>query len=335
MANTNTIVISSRIRLARNINGLAFPHKLKGTEPKLKEFFATTKAVCDSKFQSKMYYISKLSNLEANVLIENHLISPTLCDNQLGGVIISNDKTISIMLNEEDHLREQCILEGYQLDNAYQKIQQIDMALREKLDIAIMPGLGHLTVCPTNLGAGMRASVMMFLPAMTMTHVIDNVINNKDKFGVTIRGVYGEGSTADGYMYQVSNQAMVGKSESQILDIVKEVVDELCKEEEKCRRMLFDSRGIDLEDDIMRSYGILLFARKMSSQEFMRNIAMVKLGIYYGLIKNDINVINRLITDTQKNTICFNAGKSLNAKERDIARSKLVRETLLKTNNKS
>lgn len=330
MAKTDNIVISSRIRFARNINNLPFPQKLVGNEPKLKELFDTVKEVCDSKFKNSLYYIPKLKNLDANVLIENHLISPLLCKSEYGGVVLSADKTISVMINEEDHLREQCILQGYALDDAYKKLLDIDKALRGKLDIAFKEGYGHLTACPTNLGAGMRASVMMFLPALTMTHTIDAIIRKMNDHGVAIRGVYGEGSTADGYMYQVSNQAAVGRSEQEILNIVKSVVDKLCDMEEQNRSLLLSRRGIDLEDEIMRAYGTLLFAKKISSQEFMRNIAMVKLGVDYGFIKQDIKVLNKLITDTQKNTLCYNVGKELSVSDRDIYRSRLVRETLTK-----
>lgn len=330
MVSAQNTVISSRVRLARNINGLPFPHMLKGNEPNIKELFKIVKEVCDARFKNNLYYIPKLNNLQANVLIENHLISPKLCESEFGGAVISEDKSICVMLNEEDHLREQCILSGYRLEEAYKNIESLDVVLRSRLDIAFKEGYGHLTACPTNLGAGMRASVMMFLPAITMNRTIDAMIRNIKDSGVTIRGVYGEGSTADGYMYQISNQSTVGLSEEEILSTVKSLVSQLCEMEEQARRSLLSRRSIDVEDEIMRAYGTLLFAKKMSSQEFMRNIAMVKLGVSYGFVRQDIAELNKLITQTQKNTLSFNAGKNLNATERDVLRASIVRESLTK-----
>ena len=221
MVSARNTVISSRVRLARNINGLAFPSMLRGNEPKLKEFYAKTREVCDSRFKNKFYTVNSLSEIQLSSLIENHLISPALCDNAFAAMIISDDKTISVMLNEEDHLREQCILGGYRLDEAYRTVESVDIALRNKLDIAFKMPYGHLTACPTNLGAGMRASVMMFLPAMAINHTIDLEIRKMHARGITLRGVYGEGSTADGFMYQISNQSAVGMGEDEILQKVK------------------------------------------------------------------------------------------------------------------
>ena len=224
--NIQDVIVSSRIRFARNINNLPFPHLLAGNEAKLQEFLNTVQNVCASKFDSDLYTVNSM-NIGGNLyegagdyiltmLVENHLISPALGRSKLGGAIISKDKTISVMFNEEDHLREQCILEGFRLKEAYERLLEIDLALHDKLDIAYKKGLGHITACPTNLGAGMRASVMMFLPALDLGGDLRRLIKKYAAEDVTIRGVYGEGSEAKGFMYQISNQAAVGWSEEKI-----------------------------------------------------------------------------------------------------------------------
>ena len=342
--NIQDIVVSSRIRFARNINSLPFPHLLTGEEAKLQEFLNALQSVCASKFDGDFYSVSNMlvgnkvreatDGYVLNMLIENHLISPKLGRSKFGGAIISKDGTISVMFNEEDHLREQCILDGFRLKDAYERLLNVDMALHDKLDIAYKRGFGHLTTCPTNLGAGMRASVMMFLPALEYMGDLRRLIKEFAEEDVTIRGVYGEGSEAKGFMYQISNQAAVGWSENQIIDKVERVVKQLCQLEEQARRAVLDRKGIDIEDQIMRAYGTLLFARVLGSDEFMINIANVKLGIGYGLLKLDISAINRLIPNVLPYTLSVKAGKVLNPHERDVMRAKIVRETLIacKTN---
>ncbi|MBD5100995.1 MAG: ATP--guanido phosphotransferase [Clostridiales bacterium] len=325
MVNAHNTVISSRVRLARNINGLPFPSRLRGNEPKLKELYSKTKEVCDERFKNKFFGVSSLSPLQLGSLIENHLISPALCENEFGAVIISDDRTLSIMLNEEDHLREQCILGGYRLDEAYRTVESVDMALRNKLDVAFKMPYGHLTSCPTNLGAGMRASVMMFLPAMAINHTIDLEIRKMRERGITLRGVYGEGSTADGYMYQISNQSAVGMSEDEILQIVKSEVARLCELEEQAQHSIKNENTFDR---IWRAYGLLRYAKQLCQKEFADNIALVKLGVIYGLFDIDIDMLNKLINDTQKNTLMLNERRELNANKRDQIRAQMINEKL-------
>lgn len=339
--NSDDFVISSRIRFARNVNNLPFPHRLDGSEGQLQSFLNTVQKVCKSKFDGKTYCtddmrigdeVHRQMDFEIyNMLVENHLISPTLANSKFSGAIISKDRTVSVMFNEEDHLREQCILDGLRLDEAYAKLLQIDEVMHDKLDIAYKKGYGHLTSCPTNLGAGMRASVMMFLPALEIIGELKSLIKKFQAEDVTIRGVYGEGSGARGFMYQISNQAAVGWSESRILDSIKRTVAYLCEREEFARKVIWESKGIDLEDQIMRAYGTLLFAKLISSDEFMINIANVKLGISYGLLKLDIKAVNRLIPKVQPHTLNVIEGRKLSLKERDKLRADTVREGLIKS----
>lgn len=337
--NIQDVVVSSRIRFARNVKFLPFPHLLVGNEAKLQDFLNTVQSVCASKFDGDLYTVGNMligANVREaadeyviNMLIENHLISPKLGRSELGGAIVSKDKSISVMFNEEDHLREQCILDGFRLKEAYERLLEVDLALHDKLDIAYKKDLGHLTACPTNLGAGMRASVMMFLPALELMGDLRRLIKKYASEDVTIRGVYGEGSEAKGFMYQISNQAAVGWSENQIIDKMENVVKELCQFEEQARRAIWDRKGIDIEDQIMRAYGTLLFSRVLGSDEFMINIANVKLGVGYGLLNLDISVINKLIPKVLPYTLSVNAGKALSPHERDIMRAKIVRDTLI------
>ncbi|MDE6276223.1 MAG: ATP--guanido phosphotransferase [Clostridia bacterium] len=337
--NIQDIVVSSRIRFARNVNNLPFPHLLNGDEGKLQEFLNTVQNVCASKFDGDIYTVSDMKiggevcegadDYFLNMLIENHLISPSLGRSKFGGAVISKDRSISVMFNEEDHLREQCILDGFRLREAYERLLEIDVTLHEKLDIAYRKGLGHLTACPTNLGAGMRASVMMFLPALDLCGDLRRLIKKFASEDVTIRGVYGEGSEATGFMYQISNQAAVGWSEEQIISKMESIVKELCMLEEQARRAILDRKKIDLEDQIMRAYGTLLFARVLGSDEFMINIAYVKLGISYGLLKLDVRAINKLIPKVLPYTLSVNKGKILNPHERDVERAKIVRSALI------
>lgn len=337
--NIQDIVVSSRIRFARNVNNLPFPHLLKGNEAKLQEFLNTVQSVCASKFDGDLYTVNAMTvggeisegadDYVLNMLVENHLISPALGRSKLGGAIISKDRTISVMFNEEDHLREQCILEGFRLREAYERLLEVDMVLHDRLDIAFKKGLGHLTACPTNLGAGMRASVMMFLPALDLVGDLRRIIKKYAGEDVTIRGVYGENTEAKGFMYQISNQAAIGRSEDMIIAKMESVVKELCMLEEQARRAIWDRKGVDIEDQIMRAYGALLFARVLGSDEFMINIANVKLGVGYGLLKLDIPSINRLIPKVLPYTLSVKAGKKLSPRERDIMRAKIVREALI------
>ncbi|MCX4362214.1 MAG: ATP--guanido phosphotransferase [Clostridia bacterium] len=339
--NLHDVVISSRIRFARNINSLPFPHLLNGNEPDLQKFLTSVRNICAQKFDGELFCVNsmliggkfyeKTDDIIKNMLIENHLISPALGRSKFGGAIISKDRTLSVMFNEEDHLREQCILEGFRLEEAYENLLQVDLAMHDSLDIAYKKGLGHLTACPTNLGAGMRASVMMFLPALELSGDLRRIIKKFAAEDVTIRGVYGEGSSASGFMYQISNQAAVGWSETQIIDKIENIVNQLMMLEEQARRAIYAKKGIDIEDQIMRAYGTLLFARVLGSDEFMINVANVKLGVGYGLLKLDMTAINRLIPKVLPYTMMASAGRELTPRERDKDRAKIVRETLIKS----
>ena len=219
------VVVSTRIRFARNVKGLPFPKRLSGQEEIYSVLMKGVKEACDELFKTKFYKMCDIDELLAQSYVEKHLISNDLVKNvNFGALAVNEDEDISVMINEEDHIREQCVTEGFDLDGAYKKLLRVDEKIAEKLDIAFDPKFGYLTACPTNLGAAMRASVMVFLPALTLTKKINTLINDLQRLDFTTRGVYGEGSGAQGFMYQISNQATVGKSEEDIIKLVKKTI---------------------------------------------------------------------------------------------------------------
>ena len=327
-AKSNDVVVSSRVRLARNIAGLPFPDKLSGEEEIYSVLMLGVEQAMSEITPCDFYKMHDIDPLYAQSLVENHLISKDLIGRQYSAVDIARSGDISVMINEEDHIRAQCIMPALDLDSAFEKIVRVDKAMSARLDYAFDPKYGYLTACPTNMGAGMRASFMAFLPALVLTDSINSVLSALQQLGVTARGVYGEGSGAQGFMYQLSNQAMIGASEEEILTRMKIIADKVIRNERIARGNLVKAAGLDLKDKIMRSYGILRHAVKLSSQEFMELLGYVKLGVILDYIDYKLVDIEKLITVSQPAMLCKREGKKLGAQERDIARAKLVRQQL-------
>ncbi|MCM1367321.1 MAG: protein arginine kinase [Roseburia sp.] len=322
----DTTIISTRIRLARNVDGLPFPHKL-GEMP--------ARQVTDKVAQALMpvdkftrFDMSGVSRLEGTILQEKHLISPDLLESSFGAVLINADETVSVMVNEEDHIREQVIMPGLSLDQAYDRVNGIDDILSKSIKFCFSRRFGYLTSCATNLGTGMRASVMMFLPALTMTNMIDACINDVGRLNMTVRGVYGEGSKADGYLYQISNQRTLGVKESEILDSVKGAINHILESELRARQLLKRDEA-ELKDKIYRAWGVAENAYKLSTAEAMQLLAMVRLGGYYGYIDvKDSGALQKLITNCQPANMQWLGGKNMSTDERDIMRARYVASTL-------
>lgn len=326
------VVVSTRIRLARNIKGLPFPKKLTNQPEIEKVLVQGVRNVCNRLYKYNYYSMNKLNEIDRLALLERHLISPNLVSNVANGCVIigkDDDKDISIMINEEDHIRAQCLLRYYDLEGAYRRMDEFDNALANEMDIAFNENLGYLTACPTNLGTGLRASVMLFLPALTQTRKLGSIIREVQRVGLTVRGVYGEGSKSEGYMYQISNQLTLGISELEIIKRVKSIVNGICRDELRERQTLYRELGIDFEDEVMRSYGILKYARKMTSKECMEYLANVKLGASMGIISVDLQKINYLIELAQPANLCHYGGRVLQEEERDELRAKLISQQLL------
>ncbi len=326
----NDIVISSRIRLARNLEDFPFPVALtdnmsKEIIKKINDCLLDGNTVLKTDFE--LVEMDKLSNNDTQVLVEKHLISPNLAQRpKRSAVLLNKNETVSIMLNEEDHLRIQCLFPGLQIDKAWELANMIDDVLEESLKYAFDEKLGYLTSCPTNLGTGIRASVMAHLPALSIIGYMDRILQAANQIGLTIRGMYGEGTEAEGNIYQVSNQVTLGRTEEEIIDTLKEVTKQIIKREDDARATLLSNNGIKLEDKICRSYGILSNARIMGSKEALKLISDVRLGVDLGIIKNiDVKNINNLMLQIQGGFIQKIYGKSLSASERDIARADLIR----------
>ncbi len=322
------VVFSSRVRFARNITSLPFPDKLTGEEGIYSVLMRGVEKALAPLGEFRMYRMNGLDHTEAQSLVERHLISPALVGSRYGAVMISALQDLSVMINEEDHIRAQCIVSGFDLAGAFKRLVEADKAMAAQLDFAFDEKYGYLTACPTNMGAGMRASFMVFLPGLALSGSLGSVLNTLPKFGVTARGVYGEGSGAQGFMYQISNQAMIGAGEEEILGRVTKVAESFIRAERAAREELARRGGVDLKDKIMRAYGVLTNACKISSEEFMELIAYVKLGICLEYIAADADKADELITLTQPAMLCKAAGKKLNAEERDITRARIVQKAL-------
>lgn len=329
MSEYEGVVISTRVRLARNLEGIPFPSKLSGSRDSAMKIVNTVRGVCDKLYKYDYYAMDKLSEIDRLALQERHIISPNLAKSiENSGVIVAKDNGVSIMINEEDHIRAQCVLRGYGLQKAYERIAEFDNQLDKDAKIAFDAKLGYLTACPTNLGTAMRASVMMFLPALTHLGEMARLINAIQKAGLTVRGVYGEGSNSIGYMYQISNQISIGLTEQSIINSVEEVVNTLCEKELQARKKWYQAEGIVLEDKVMRAYGILKYARRISSNEFMEHMASVKLGVSLGILKIDFELLNTLTELAQPANLCHYGGRMLNVEERDELRAQLIRDKI-------
>lgn len=331
MTDLSKIVVSTRVRLARNIEGYVFPLRLQGEKQAREIIRLVTSGLSrldgfqDDQF--KVYYMSAITAGEAQILMENHLISPNLIKNKrISAAVINNDESVSIMINEEDHLREQCILKGFELETAYHTMAQIDARLSNSMKFAFDEQLGYLTACPTNLGTGLRASVMAFLPALTINGVMPKVYRSISRLGLTVRGVYGEGSEAEGYMYQISNEVTLGVTEREILKQVGDVVKKVAELEEAERlNIKRGSSALEVKDNCLRSYGILTNCAKLTTSELLKFSSSVKLGACLGYIDiSDVSEIDDIVTKMRPANINSAAGRELSPIERDIYRAEYV-----------
>lgn len=322
------IVISSRIRLARNIKGFHFLNKIPPDERKdLEEFLR--EIIKKIKINGNPIYVNLRysSPLDRLFLLERHLISREHANGEGDrGVIFGSDEMVSIMTNEEDHLRVQVMRSGLELEEVWREISRIDRALEAELPFAYSVQFGYLTACPTNLGTGMRVSVMLHLPGLVMTKQIEKVFNSAAKINFAVRGLYGEGTQAYGDFYQISNQCTLGKSEEEVIEEFKNVIPNIIEYEEKVREKLLEDNRRVLEDKVWRAYGLLQNARSVSSEETMGLLSIVRMGVNLRLVKGiDISRINELFIFTQPAHLQKLKGKELSPQERDAARADLIR----------
>lgn len=330
--NRDNFVLSSRIRLARNINRCPFPHKLdceKGRKI-VKDIESALYVSDDMKRDYKSIYLWESPPSLNRTYIEKHLISFNLLNNKdKAAFILNSDETVSIMINEEDHIRLQCITAGFNMEEAFDCAQNIDNLLEKGLDYAFDEKLGYLTACPTNLGTGMRASVMIHLPALTMNNEMNGVLNALTQVGMTIRGLFGESSKTKSNIYQISNQITLGISEEDIINNLKAVVNQIINQEKLSRQNLMSNYKYDVEDRIYRALGILKSAVLLDVTECMDLISNVRMGVELGILK-EVNIVNlnKLLVDTQPAVIKNKLGDNISKKEVDFNRAKIVREAL-------
>ncbi len=326
--NNESTVISTRIRLARNLEGVPFPASLKDKKPvteKIRDSILKSNSTLSSDFT--FTDLDTLSEQSKVSLAEEHLISPQMLDGNGKSVLINKDKTMSIMLMEEDHIRLQVIKAGLALDEAYDTADKIDDVIEESLNFAFDEKFGYLTACPTNAGTGLRASVMMHLPALTMTQNIGKVIHASTGLGIEVRGLYGEGTKAYGNLYQISNRTTMGLTEKEILEKLKGVVNQIIDMEEKARKLLTDNQKTATEDKIFRSYGILKHARSISSSEARELLSNVMLGTETGILQTNGN-LSPLECMIKSAPSLINGGKELSPEERDVVRAEFIRNNI-------
>jgi len=326
----NDIVLSTRIRLARNLKGIPFPGKMTKDDAE-KVISLVETALDEMNYTFIKYDMQVLSAIEKQRLVEERYISPNLASSKLPScAYISEDNNVSIMVNEEDHLRIQCIYGGFEDEKAYDLITKIDGYLSEKLDYAVHEKYGHLTSCLTNVGTGMRISYMLHLPAIVSCKVSDSIFSAIGKLGATVRGVYGEGTKSTGFIFQISNQITLGRDENEIKSALTETVEGVIAKEKELRQEIQKQKGLVLEDKIMRSLGTLTSARIMQTSEMVALLSDVRLGISLGIIEGvDVTAVNSLMV-TASRAHLSDPDNPPSDFERDIERAKLIRNTLKK-----
>lgn len=325
------IVLSSRVRLARNLKGLAFPGWAK--KPERVRALETIRPAVEALKNMTAGFSESMDNLTAldkQILVERHLISREHAAKNAGsGLVLNKDESLCVMINEEDHLRMQSLRPGLQIKEAWQSIDQVDSLLEKKLEYAYSPVLGYLTACPTNLGTGIRVSAMLHLPALVLSEQINQIIQAVNKLGLAVRGLYGEGTEALGNVFQVSNQMTLGEAETDIVERLNKVLAQLIEHEENARATLLEGKPKVIFNQIGRAYGILANAHSISSKETMNLLSLLRLGIDIGLFPGTERALaDELFLITQPAHLQKRFSEKLSAEERDLLRADMLRERL-------
>lgn len=330
------VVISTRIRLARNLADMPFLSKCSDLQQRELEL-RLRRDILDAGISSEMLYvdIANADEMDRRLLVERHLISRQ----QAGakhprGVAVSSDETVAIMVNEEDHLRIQVLRSGLELSGAFEEINRIDDLLEQRLDYAFHSRYGYLTACPTNVGTGLRVSVMLHLPALKMTGEIEKAFRAAQDMRLAIRGLYGEGTEATGDFFQISNQTTLGKSEEQFVDEFRSLVPRFINYERQARKSLMRRRAVALEDKVVRASSLLRSAKLISSEETMYLLSLFRLGAHLGLIRDvELDTINELFLATQPAHLQKIMGHEMAGPERAEARAKYIQRRLGEDSN--
>src|SRR5712671_6985805 len=325
------IVMSSRVRLARNLKGFPFPGWAKKVD-RVKALDVVRPAV-ECLGQMEGAFSESMDNLLAmdkQILVERHLISREHAAKGVGsGLVLNRDETLCVMINEEDHLRMQALRPGLQLRQAWTTLDQSDSMLEKKLEFAFSPELGYLTACPTNLGTGIRVSAMLHLPGLVLAEQINPIIQSVNKLGLAVRGLYGEGTEALGNVFQVSNQMTLGEAEGAIVERLEKVLAQIIEHEENARANLIEKKPKMVYNHIGRAYGILANAHSISSKETMNLLSLMRLGVDVALFPGvERALVDELFILTQPAHLQKQHSEKLTAEERDLLRADMVRERL-------
>lgn len=326
----NDVVFSSRIRLARNLEKIPFSHWAKGEDLKqvvelVKASFSKSKYLANAEFVE----LKKFLALDRQFLVERHLISHELSPDRQGCVVIGDKEMVSVMINEEDHLRLQSMVSGLQVLPAWQILGRVDDELSQELEYAVSIKWGYLTACPTNVGTGMRVSVMLHLPALTISGQINKMPKAVSQLGLILRGFHGEGTSSLGNLFQVSNQITLGHGEEEIIDNIERVTRQIIEHERKTQDILLKKDRIKVEDRIHRAYGLLHSARIISSEEAMNLLSTVRLGARMGILEGiRLSTLNELMIIIQPAHIQKWLGKALKEQERDVVRADIIHQRL-------
>ena len=328
-----SIILSSRIRLARNISDLRFPLNSSDVE---REY--VREVICSAVDNSGVikgrlnFKISELSNVDRRFLLERHMVSKDFCAGNVGSeLILESDESFGIMINEEDHVRVQVLSAGLSLGELWKKINEKDTSLSEEVSFVFDSELGYLTSCPTNVGTGMRASVMLNLPGLSMLGHMAGVIQGAGNLGMTVRGLYGEGSEAIGYMYQVSNQSTLGESEEDIIERLEKLIQQIALFEKNARQILFQTRKDFVLDFAGRAYGVLRYSHLISEKEALNLLSALRMGVDMKMFSSlNIGKVNELFISVQDSHLQKICGRDLTSTEIDGCRAELLRSFLRK-----
>jgi len=329
----NMVVLSSRVRLARNIAGCIFPSAADSeAREKIIGYFESAVSKSETLSTGKVIRSEELTGLDRDFLVERHLVSPNFMSSDSNQALyISEDEKVSIMVNEEDHLRIQALSSGLNQKEPFETAAKYDNEIGSLLEFDYDPDFGFLTACPTNVGTGMRASVLIHLPGLVITKEIDRVIPKITQMGVVVRGFYGEGTDVLGNLVQVSNQNTLGVSEAETLELISKVTRLIIKEEEHARERLKEEASDQIEDKIWRAYGILQYARVLTSEEVMNMLSALRLGVAMKIINTiDTELINELLLLSQPAHLQKYYGEEMSADQRNAVRAEVVRERLKK-----
>ena len=337
------VAVSTRIRLARNFADYPFPRRLDRASAR--EIVSIVSAALREVDAFELHYMDGVSEEQAELYIERYLISRDLWKNRaISAVLFSRPngpsrtfekelddilaENVSIMINEEDHIREQYFVRGFDLKRGYERLSGIDEIIAETIPFACDKELGYLTACPTNLGTGLRASVMLFLPALSRRGRMRGIIANLKSAGLTVRGMFGEGSGAEGDLYQISNERTLGARETDILSDVENAVNDLVEDEIVERNMLLAEGGTALADRILRSYGILTICMQIDAHEFLERLSDVKLGVALGMLEGEMSGLDMLLVATRPANLGALAAQTLTGEEQDVFRAQYAGRAL-------